>query len=450
VAVQTQEGTVVERPTKKGITYALRFIAYGQRRYLTLGREIDGWTREAAETELDNIMADVRRGIWTPPEDDEPAAVAAETGEDEHDEPEAGETFYEFSKRRLAQRKLEVSERMWEHEEWALRVHLWPVIGHVPVRQFDDVEVVDDYRKAKAEESERRRKAIENRKPLRNERNMVLKPLKPITINKTIDVLRSYLAVAVDYKLIASNPAEGRRRRLKVKASRPVFLDTVAQIMALLDVAADCDASTRWRNTDREALIATLVLAGPRAHEVSYLLWRDIDFTTNRIEVGRSKTDAGMRQITMRGLLRRILANHKKNSTNTGPDDPVFVTETGRPRSVDNIRNRTLQPLLIHADALLAARDEVPLPAGITPHKLRHTFASILVACGEDPASVMAQIGHTDPRFTLKVYTHMMRRDPEERARLKAYVNDVIQADPEPAAEQPLLEATDPRELVAA
>jgi hypothetical protein len=34
----------------------------------------------------------------------------------------------------------------------------------------------------------------------------------------------------------------------------------------------------------------------------------------------------------------------------------------------------------------------------------------------------MAQIGHTDPRFTLRVYTHMMRRGSEERERLKALV----------------------------
>ena len=34
----------------------------------------------------------------------------------------------------------------------------------------------------------------------------------------------------------------------------------------------------------------------------------------------------------------------------------------------------------------------------------------------------MTQIGHTDPGFTLRVYTHMMSRDPEERARLKALV----------------------------
>jgi hypothetical protein len=34
----------------------------------------------------------------------------------------------------------------------------------------------------------------------------------------------------------------------------------------------------------------------------------------------------------------------------------------------------------------------------------------------------MAQLGHTDPKFTLRVYTHVMRRGPEERARLKALV----------------------------
>lgn len=62
------------------------------------------------------------------------------------------------------------------------------------------------------------------------------------------------------------------------------------------------------------------------------------------------------------------------------------------------------------------------LPRGITPHKLRHTFASILVAIGKDPTYVMSQLGHTDPAFTLRVYAHMMRRGPDERERLKALV----------------------------
>jgi integrase len=58
----------------------------------------------------------------------------------------------------------------------------------------------------------------------------------------------------------------------------------------------------------------------------------------------------------------------------------------------------------------------------VTPHKLRHTFASILVALGRDPSYVMAQLGHTDPGFTLRVYAHAMRFSDDERAHLKALV----------------------------
>ncbi len=95
-----------------------------------------------------------------------------------------------------------------------------------------------------------------------------------------------------------------------------------------------------------------------------------------------------------------------------------------------------LAPVLRRADELLQERGHPPLPDGVTPHKLRHTFASILVACGEDPAFLMAQLGHTDPKFTLRVYTHLMRRDKNERARLRALVN----------GEQPaLLEPVDAR-----
>lgn len=51
-----------------------------------------------------------------------------------------------------------------------------------------------------------------------------------------------------------------------------------------------------------------------------------------------------------------------------------------------NIRKRVFYPAVRRADELLAECDEVPLPQGLTPHKLRHTFASILVAIGWTPA----------------------------------------------------------------
>jgi integrase len=74
------------------------------------------------------------------------------------------------------------------------------------------------------------------------------------------------------------------------------------------------------------------------------------------------------------------------------------------------------------ADELLGERDEIPLPARLSAHKLRHTYASILVACSEDFPYVVAQMGHSDERVTLRLYTHMMRRRDGERERLRALV----------------------------
>ena len=76
--------------------------------------------------------------------------------------------------------------------------------------------------------------------------------------------------------------------------------------------------------------------------------------------------------------------------------------------------------MVAHAHRLVEERGLQPLPLGITPHKLRHTFASILVAIGKDPTYVIQQLGHTDPAFTLRVYAHVMRRGEDERERLKA------------------------------
>jgi integrase len=82
-----------------------------------------------------------------------------------------------------------------------------------------------------------------------------------------------------------------------------------------------------------------------------------------------------------------------------------------------------MAPVTRRADELLDHRGLPPPPEGLTAHKLRHTFASILAACGEDRAYIMAQLGHTDPKFTLRIYTHLMRRRDGERERLRALVH---------------------------
>jgi hypothetical protein len=61
-------------------------------------------------------------------------------------------------------------------------------------------------------------------------------------------------------------------------------------------------------------------------------------------------------------------------------------------------------------------------PRGETLEDGRHTFASLLVALGVDPGSVMDQLGHIDPTFTLRVYRHGMRRDEASKDALRELV----------------------------
>jgi hypothetical protein len=54
-------GQVIE--PKDGRAWAIRFRAYGKRRYVALGTAEDGWDRERAEAELRHVLADVERGL---------------------------------------------------------------------------------------------------------------------------------------------------------------------------------------------------------------------------------------------------------------------------------------------------------------------------------------------------------------------------------------------------
>ncbi|MBB4662131.1 integrase [Conexibacter arvalis] len=362
---RSRSGQVVERQWKSGRGYALRFLANGRRQYVTLGLERDGWDRARAEEELLDVMADVRRGIWIPPERGSrpraangaaaaPAAgPARNSADDGHGHPgertsAAVPTFHEFATDWLARREGEVAPRTVEYERWALTHHLLPHFAHTPLTAID-IAAVDAYRRTKVAESDRRRQAIEAGRPLRSGPDgtgPVLRPLSPATVNKTIDVLQAVLALAREYGHIADNPATGRRRRLKAPKPRPVHLDAAEPIQALLEAAAQLDADPRHRMRNRHAIIATLLFAGLRAHELCQLRWRDIDLPGARLHVTRSKTDAGRRTIDLLPILRAVLTAHRDRSPAAGPDDLVFPTESGTQRDKDNLRNRVLQPTI--------------------------------------------------------------------------------------------------------
>lgn len=433
------KGEVIETPLKGGMSFALRFPAYGERHYETLGFDHEDWTRKAAQEKLDDILAEVRLGIWIPPkkkrrrqgDTDAPAA---------HDEVVY---FGPFAIGLVEDREGQVSENTTAQEKWVLS-HLLPFFGDWPLPEID-AEGIDDYRAFKVKESAARARAIERGRPQRNEHNQILKPLSARSINTTINGLQFILGVALERKRVTGvteNAAIGKKRRIKPPPKRPVHLDSAGQIEALLETAAAMDRDPRRRGTERQPILATLIFAGPRAHELCNLLWRDVDLASGIIFVGRSKTQAGLREIKMLPILRDVLAAHKAATFRGDPDQHVFLNISGGVLNKDTLRTGVVVGAFEQADELLRSRGQIPLPTGLTAHKLRHTFASVLVAIGEDPVTVMRQLGHKDAAFTLEVYSHMMNRNPEERNRLKALVRgERVAAQPAPMPAQ--LDSTD-------
>ena len=414
-------GQVTIDQRRKEPVYALRFRAYGQRRYITLGTKAEGWTQQKAETELQNVLADVRRGIWQPPT---PTPVA-QTPNDP--------TFHEFSSQWYEANNGAWRPKTCEDYAWQLSHHLLPFFKDHRLSQVTVAEV-DRYRAAKVRESARlaerqeawRVRLEQARGKAARRRLLAERPARPLaasSINKTIVTLAQIMEVAVEYEIISRNPAKGKRRKLKASKPAPVWLDHAQHIAALLNAAAELDrqAPPDRRHIRREALLSSLVYAGLRIGELIELHWADVDLSTNKITIRAAKTDAGMRRVDILPALRKVL-DALKVAVQPASSDRVFPTATGGPQNPSNVRQRVLAPTLKRANEHLERAGQAPLPDGLTPHKLRHTFASILVALGVDPGAAMDQLGHTDPAFTLRVYRHGMRRDAASKQALRQLV----------------------------
>jgi integrase len=274
---------------------------------------------------------------------------------------------------------------------------------------------VDDYKRAMLREQ----KAIAEARD-RGE-DIPHRPLSRETINKTLVRLGQILAAAKRHGYVTDNPAREEGVKFRTRQPQRSYLDSAAQIEALLAATRELDAeATRYRHVGRHAMVATLVFAGLRLGEALSLHWRDVDLAGGWLRVkeeGDAKTEAGTRRVKIRPALHDVLAERKATAKD-GPDDLVFATENGKPHSQSNVRRRIVAKAADRASEKL----ETPLPA-ITPHSLRRTFMSVLYALGEPPTVVMAEVGHADPKLSLRIYAQAMRRDPEEVERLRALVN---------------------------
>src|SRR4051794_2615020 len=130
-------GGVLARRRGRATHFAIRFRALGKRQYVTLGSSEDGWTRQRAEEELQNALADARRGIWTPPRRDPVVG-----------EPRPEPVFHAFASEWFESRRTEWRPNTELDYRWQLEVHLLPWFAEYRLGEITIAEV-DRFRAAK-------------------------------------------------------------------------------------------------------------------------------------------------------------------------------------------------------------------------------------------------------------------------------------------------------------
>jgi len=234
---------------------------------------------------------------------------------------------------------------------------------------------------------------------LRDKKN---RPLKRSTQICHLVALRSFLRYLSTQKGLSTLTPD--RIELPKQSARSVSFLNQEQIERLLDAP---EVSTNVGLRDK-AILETLFSTGLRVSELVRLNRDEIDLERREFSV-RGKGDK-VRVVflsdTAAEWLERYLRTRKDNFKPlfirySGSIDPKFRGERMRltPRSVQRI---------VEKYARICG-----LPLEVTPHTLRHSFATDLLISGADLRSVQEMLGHESIRTT-QVYTHVTDKHLKE------------------------------------
>ena len=235
------------------------------------------------------------------------------------------------------------------------------------------------------------------------------------TKREVLALVRRALDDAVSRGLLAMNPARLLSNPPK-RANRVEIpdVDDVKNVIARID-----DPMARM-------IAETLYRTGLRINECLALQHDDWNLKQKTLVVRRSvdqasgeillpKTAQSIRTIDVPESLLRMYRKYRRDQ-GAGlihRHDPwCFPARShdsdGRPYNDRNFVQRHFEP------AVRAAGVD-----HLTPHGLRHVFASLMLQRGAELLYVARQLGHRDPSFTLRQYAHLMKRSSPSRVMLE-------------------------------
>lgn len=202
------------------------------------------------------------------------------------------------------------------------------------------------------------------------------------TINTKFYILKTFLSVLNLESQFPKAP--------KVSKLLPRYLEE-SEAKKLLKTAL------KFKDIKAFTIIAFLLYTGVRVSELVKVRVEDISFENNTIRV-RGKGDKE-RLVPISKDFAKMLKKYAKGKTGI-----LFTTKFGKPYTRQGIYN------IVEKYAYRAG-----IKKNVSPHILRHTFATIALNNGSDPFTIQAILGHESLNTTLK-YAHVLTKNLKQTA----------------------------------
>lgn len=199
------------------------------------------------------------------------------------------------------------------------------------------------------------------------------------TASRTVGLLGAILTYAIHKGIRLDNPAHGIMRFADGRRDRRLTDDEYRQLGKALSLAA---LEGVWQ----PAIDATrlMIITGWRRGEVLGLRWSEVDLARRTTRLTDTKTGASMRPLS----------------------HAACAVIQAQPRSGDVVfANRSGDQIVGYRKMWLRIAKLGDLPADITPHVLRHSFASLAADLGYNESTIAALIGHKLHSITSR-YVH--------------------------------------------
>jgi integrase len=360
-------GFGARRQQSEAVSYVLYYRNHeGRQRWHTIGRHGAPWTPEQAREEAKRLLGDVAHKA--DPAAEKRAKRNAKTVEELCDLYLADAEAGRLVTRRRAPKKASTIAT----DRGRIARHIKPLLGRRTVAAVtrEDVEAfMHDVAEGKT--------AIKTKtKP----RGLAHVRGGRGTASRTVGLLGAIFAYAVRHRMRSDNPAHGVMRPADGRRERRL---TDGEYKALGSALRKAEAARMWP----AAVVATrfLALTGWRSGEALGLRWDEVDLARRTAILSDTKTGRSIRSLS------RAACEALRNLTNAGT--LVFPATRGEGRM-------TGFPKLWARIAKLGE-----LPSDVTPHTLRHSFASLAVDLGYSELTIAALIGHKGHSITSR-YVH--------------------------------------------